>query len=184
MSRKEKDAVIEDIPKADSSHEVQVLQEKMHYLEKQLRRLHGTEVYSTRFSDLCPFPYVRLPDKFKIPEFEKYNGRGNPIAHLKSYCSDLRPLGADEKLLMQQFKRSLTGIALDWYVSLDLPSIKSWDQLCQMFIDQYAFNLDMAPKKEDLEKLSQKEGESFSAYVGRWRTLASQVKNKPTEEVL
>lgn len=42
--------------------------------------------------------------------------------------------------------------------------------------------VDMVPKKDDLEALTQNPGESFSAYVGRWRTMAFQVKNKPPED--
>lgn len=38
------------------------------------------------------------------------------------------------------------------------------------------------PKKEDLRALNQKGDESFSAYVGRWRDVAAQMRNKLDEE--
>jgi hypothetical protein len=51
-----------------------------------------------------------------------------------------------------------------------------------MFIDQYSYNLDAEPKRSDLEAISQKGDESFSAYVGRWRAVAAQMRNKLDEE--
>ena len=47
-----------------------------------------------------------------------------------------------------------------------------------MFIDQYSH---AEPKKEDLRALNQKGDESFSAYVGRWRDVAAQMRNKLDE---
>jgi len=51
-----------------------------------------------------------------------------------------------------------------------------------MFINQYSYNLDAKPKRSDLEALNQKGDESFSAYVGRWRAVAAQMRNKLDEE--
>lgn len=48
-----------------------------------------------------------------------------------------------------------------------------------MFINQYSYNLDAKPKRSDLEE---KGDESFSAYVGRWRAVAAQMRNKLDEE--
>lgn len=51
-----------------------------------------------------------------------------------------------------------------------------------MFIDQYSYNFDAEPKRADLEALRQKNDESFSTYVGRWRAMAAQMRNKIDEE--
>ena len=61
-------------------------------LEKALRQVQGTDHQSCQFRDLCYFPEAVLPPKFHIPVFEKYNGRGCPIAHLKAYYGDLAQL--------------------------------------------------------------------------------------------
>ncbi|KAG5605870.1 hypothetical protein H5410_027362 [Solanum commersonii] len=34
--------------------------------------------------------YTHLPAGFKTPKFEKYDGYGDPIGHLKKYCNQLR----------------------------------------------------------------------------------------------
>ena len=59
------------------------------------------------FSDLCMFPHVHLPTGFKTPKFEKYDGHGDPIAHLKRYCNQLRGAEGKEELLMACFGESL-----------------------------------------------------------------------------
>ena len=91
-----------------------------------------------------------LPLKFRILDFEKYNGRGCPIAHLKAYCGDLPQLQADDRLLIRLFQKSLTNPALKWFTSLDMATIKTWDDLSRAFLEQYSFNLDLVPKREDL----------------------------------
>ncbi|KAK4709725.1 hypothetical protein R3W88_004238 [Solanum pinnatisectum] len=47
----------------------------------------------------------------QTPKFEKYDGYGDPIAHLKRYCNQLRGAKSEEELLMAYFGESLMGIA-------------------------------------------------------------------------
>ena len=65
--------------------------------------MQGTDLHSYQFRDLCYFPEAVLPPKFCIPDFEKYNGRGCPIAHMKAYYGDLAQLQADDRLLIRLF---------------------------------------------------------------------------------
>ena len=85
---------------------------RMDVLEKALRLVQGVDLQSYQFWDLCYFPEAVLPPKFRITVFDKYNGRGCPIAHLKAYCRDLAQLQADERLLIHLFQKSLTGPTL------------------------------------------------------------------------
>ena len=63
-----------------------------------------------------------------------------------------------------------------------MAAIKTWDDLSQAFLDQYSFNLDLIPKREDLIATRQRPYEPFGEYVGRWHTLASQVRDRPSDE--
>jgi len=129
-------------------------------------------------SGILPFIYPAPGEK----EFEKDNGKGCPISHQQAYCADVCPLEKDEGAVIRLFQKSLTGPALKWFTSLDHSKLASFEQLSQMFIDQYSYNLDVKPKRSDLEALSQKGDESFSAYVGRWRAVAAQMRKKLFEE--
>ncbi|XP_070008480.1 uncharacterized protein [Nicotiana sylvestris] len=86
-------------------------------LEERLKNLQGLAGQkSIAFKDLCIFPDVHLPPGFKIPKFEKYYVHGDPTAHLKRYCNQLRSARGNEELLMAYFGESLTGVASEWFV--------------------------------------------------------------------
>jgi hypothetical protein len=49
---------------------------------------------------------------------------------------------------------------------------------------QYSFNMELVPQRSDLERMSQKQNESFIEYAYRWRKAASRLKTPLTEEDL
>ena len=88
----------------------------------------------------------------------------------------------DEKQTLHAFSLSLTGGASRWYYSLDLSKIKVWNELVELFVDQFIFNsmIDMALR--DLETTKQGVGETFSEYMTRWKTKASRMVNRPNDK--
>lgn len=68
------------------------------------------------YDDLCVHSGVDLPDGYKVPKFEMFNGTGNPMTHLRRYCEQLVGIGKNEALLMLLFSRGLRGEALDWFM--------------------------------------------------------------------
>ena len=70
-----------------------------------------------------------------------------------AYYSDLVQLQTDDRLLICLFQKSLMGPALKWFTSLDMATVKTWDDLSQVFLEQYSFNFDLIPKHEDLVAL-------------------------------
>ncbi|XP_075087848.1 uncharacterized protein LOC142169826 [Nicotiana tabacum] len=150
---------------------------KMKSLEKGLKNMQGLGGQkSVSYSDLCMFPHVHLPVRFKTPKFEKYNGHGDPIAHLKSYCNQLRGAGGKEELLMAYFGESLTGIASEWYIDQDISHWHIWDDLARDFVRQFQYNIDIAPDRNSLTNFKKKTAESFHEYAIKWREQASRVK--------
>ncbi|XP_070008105.1 uncharacterized protein [Nicotiana sylvestris] len=119
-------------------------------LEQRLKNMQWLEGQkSVAFKDLCMFPDVHLPPGFKTPKFEKYDGHGDPIAHLKRYYNQLRGAGRNEELLMAYFGESLTG---------------------------FQYNIDIAPDHNSLSNLKKKPTESFKEYAVKWREQAARVK--------
>ncbi|XP_070045407.1 uncharacterized protein [Nicotiana tomentosiformis] len=97
---------------------------------KNMQVLSGQK--SVCYSDLCLFPNVHLPAGSKMPKFKKYDGHGDPIAHLKGYCNQLRGAGGKEELLMAYFGESLIGIAFE--NSLSNLKKKSTESFCKYAI--------------------------------------------------
>ncbi|XP_058784586.1 uncharacterized protein LOC131659413 [Vicia villosa] len=120
-------------------------------------------------------PGVRVPPKFKVPDFEKYKGNTCPKTHVRAYYRKMHVYSEDEGLLMHFFQDSLTGASLEWYMRLERANIRSWRDLVDAFIKQYQYNVDMAPNCTQLQNLAQKANESFKEYAQKWRELAARV---------
>nr|XP_016503718.1 PREDICTED: uncharacterized protein LOC107821781 [Nicotiana tabacum] len=151
--------------------------QKMKSIEQSLKNIQGLSGHkSVSYADLCMFPHVYLPVGFKTPKFEKYDGHGDPIAHLKRYCNQLRGAGRKEELLMAYFGESLAGIASEWYIDQDISRWHIWDDLARDFVKQFQYNVDIAPDRNSLSNLKKKVSESFREYAIKWREQASRVK--------
>ena len=60
-------------------------------------------------------------------------------------------------------------------------NIHSFNDLGEAFVKQYKYNMDMAPDRDQLRAMSQKDKETFKEYAQRWRELAAQIVS-PLEE--
>ncbi|KAH0722165.1 hypothetical protein KY289_005209 [Solanum tuberosum] len=141
---------------------------KMKSLEQSVRDMQGLGCHkSVSFNDLCMFPHVHLPIDFKTPKFEKYDGHGDFIAHLKRYCNQLRGAGSKEELLMAYFGESLIGIASEWFIDQDTSNWHTWDDLTRCFVQQFQYNIDIVPDRTSLVNMRKKTTENFCEYAIR-----------------
>ncbi|XP_058741904.1 uncharacterized protein LOC131614320 [Vicia villosa] len=143
-------------------------------LEERMRAMEGQRL-GMDINDLGLVPGVRVPPKFKVPDFEKYKGNTCPKTHVRAYYRKMHVYFEDEGLLMQFFQDSLTGASLEWYMRLERTHIRSWRDLVEAFVKQYQYNVDMAPNRTQLQNLAQKANESFKEYAQKWRELAARV---------
>ncbi|GAU48362.1 hypothetical protein TSUD_282430 [Trifolium subterraneum] len=157
------------------------LQIKYDEMQKEMRALRGNDLFGQDAHELCLVPDVVVPHKFKVPDFEKYKGSTCPKAHLIMYARKMSTQTSNDKLLIHYFQDSLTGAALRWYMDLDRANVSSFNDLASAFIRQYNYNSYLAPDRDELRALAQKERESFKEYAQRWRELAAQIR-PPVEE--
>ncbi|KAK4726853.1 hypothetical protein R3W88_031770 [Solanum pinnatisectum] len=161
------------------------LQQKMHDLEEKVNgRLNSKPAHDLRYEKLCLHPRVELPKGFKIPKFNMFDGHGDPIAHLKDFCSRLVGLENNEALLMRLFIQSLSGIAFTWYVKQDFDKWLAWEDMARDFVEQYKFNMKDDPTMLNLLEIRKLGHESFEEYVIRWRREAAKIRHSPHEEEL
>ncbi len=89
----------------------------MSAVEERLRAIIGLNTYgSSDVSSLRLVPDVVVPPKFKVPEFDKYNGNSDPRIHLATYIAKMSTLKEDDRLLVHFFHESLSGAALRWCI--------------------------------------------------------------------
>src|SRR4030065_1196314 len=140
-----------------------------------MRALRGKELFGRDVHDLCLVPNIKLPPKFKVPEFVKYKGNTFPRTHLVMYVRKMSTYSNNHDLLVHYFQESLTDAALQWYVNLDSTKIRTFNDLAEAFVQQYKYNLDLTPDRDQLWAMGQKEKESFKEYAQRWRAVAAQI---------
>ncbi|XP_058741175.1 uncharacterized protein LOC131613532 [Vicia villosa] len=144
-------------------------------MQKEIKALRGKDLFGKEVNDLCLVPNVRVPTKFRLPEFEKYKGNSCPHSQLIMYVRKISMHTKDQRLLIHYFQDSLSGAALKWYMGLDSTHICTFHDLGEAFIRKYKYNIDMAPDIDQLRAMSQKEKESFKEYAQRWREIAAQI---------
>ena len=81
---------------------------------------------------------IALTLKFKISDVEKFDGF--PKQHVRRYLSIAEKKELDEKQTLHAFPLSLTGGTSRWYNSLNLGKTKVWNELVELFVDQFIFN--------------------------------------------
>ena len=159
-------------------------QEQFSAMQKELQAIRGQELFGKDAADLCLVPNVQIPHKFKVPDFEKYKGNSCPQSHLIMYARKMSTQTDNPQLLIHYFQDSLTGAALQWYMRLNRTNIHTFRDLGTAFVQQYKYNLDMAPDRDQLRAMSQKEKETFKEYAQRWREIAAQISPSLEEKEL
>ncbi|KAA3470476.1 hypothetical protein EPI10_016185 [Gossypium australe] len=125
------------------------------WLEEKFKAIESADsCYGMDAKDLSLVPDLVLPYKFKMPEFEKYNGTSCPEAHITMFCR-------------RMMCRARIG---------------SWRDLAQAFMKQYSHVTDMNPDRITLQNMEKKVNESFRQYAQRWREVAIQVQQPLLEK--
>ncbi|XP_030942259.1 uncharacterized protein LOC115967323 [Quercus lobata] len=132
--------------------------------------------------DISSTTPIALPPKFKISNVEKFDRTGDLKQNVRRYLSITEMKGLDEKQTLHAFPLSLTRGALRWYYSLDPSKTKVWNELVELFLEQFIFNTIIDVTLRDLETTKQGVGETFSEYMTKWRGKASRMVNRPNEK--
>ncbi|KAK5820220.1 hypothetical protein PVK06_025266 [Gossypium arboreum] len=124
------------------------LEDRYRWLEEKLKAIENVDFYcEIDAKDLSLVPDLVLLPKFKISEFEKYNGTSCPKAHITMFCRRMTGYVNNDQLLIHCFQDSLIGSAAKWYNQLSRVKIHSWKDLAQAFMKQYSHIADMAPDR-------------------------------------
>ncbi|KAA3475392.1 protein NYNRIN-like [Gossypium australe] len=123
------------------------LKDQYKWLEEEFKALESADYQcGIDANELSLVPDLVLPPKFKVPEFEKYNGTSCPEANIMMFCWRMTGHFNNDQLLIYCFQDSLTGAAAKWYNQLS--------------------------RTQNMEK---KSNESFRQYAQMWRKVATQV---------
>ena len=141
------------------------MREKMEKMQFAFHKSQGMDDYLYNIGGVSSRAPIALPPKFKIFDTEKFNGTGDPKQHIRRYLSIVEMKWLNEKQTLHTFPLSLTRGDTRWYYSLDPSKTKVWNELVELFVDQFIFNTMIDVTLKDLETTKQGVGETFSEYM-------------------
>lgn len=74
-----------------------------------------------------------MPYGYQPPNFNEFDGRGNPKQHVAHFIEMYNYANTSGDLLVKQFVSTIKVIAFDWYMDLLPESFDSWEQMEQEF---------------------------------------------------
>ncbi|XP_068498173.1 uncharacterized protein [Phaseolus vulgaris] len=120
-----------------------------------------------------------IPNTFVGPKVT-FTGMEDPEAHLTAFHTQMMLVGGSDAVRCKLFMSTLTGMAMDWFISLSNGHITSSVQLSQLFTEQYLANRVPPLVSYDLFDVKQHQGETLKEYINRFG--AQVVKVGTTEE--
>ena len=92
-----------------------------------------------------------LPDKFKMPHLQKFDGTRDPRIYLSKYIITMSTTKAPLSVVTRLFVLSLEGMAVNWYHGLEKSDRADWREMCAAFLKQYEYNTKLEVSIRDLE---------------------------------
>lgn len=182
---REREPAVEDIPQLENpvpNPEMAALVAKMAKLEESVSKFEKIGAGGLDMDRLCPFPNARLPERFKMPDFAKFDGTGDPKTHLLAYHGAMKLHGVEEEAMAQVFPQTLSGPAFQWFLSLDISKRRTWEDIGATFNSQYSYNAQLKMTTRELESTKMLANESFADFIKRWRGKAALMTDRPSEK--
>ena len=116
-------------------------------------------------------PKKKLPHRFEFPKIEPFKGKENPKKHLRKFTFSSYQIANDDSLMLRIFPMTLAGQALDWYNSLPMHSLYTFEQLANQFLEHFRINIKEKSSITDLTRLQQFPNETIQNYISRWQAI-------------
>ncbi|RRT32573.1 hypothetical protein B296_00057079 [Ensete ventricosum] len=117
-----------------------------------------------------------LPATFRLPTLEPYDGSGDLMEHIATFCSQMALYDTLEALMCRAFPTTLRGSARTWYARLKTTFIPSFDVLAREFELNFLASVRPRPITTSLLGMAQGSVEPLSQFVGRF---TSQIQGIP-----
>jgi hypothetical protein len=125
--------------------------------------------------DIVPFP-----NNYHQPHFSKFNGTGSPhehVVHFLAACQDTSHNGA---LFLRQFVQTLSKPAFTWHSKLAPDSIRTWEQMQDVFLERF-YSTQRTIGIIELTQTLQRANERVFNLINRWRNLSLHCPRSITE---
>jgi len=131
----------------------------------EMENLSPPREFSTPFSQQILDAVI--PNTFVGPKVI-ITGMEDPEAHLSAFHTQMVLVGGSDAAKCKLFMNILTGMAMDWFISLPDGHITSFRQLSRLFREQYLANKASPPVSYDLFDVKQYQVETLKEYINRF----------------
>uniref|UniRef100_A0A2N9EI75 Uncharacterized protein n=1 Tax=Fagus sylvatica TaxID=28930 RepID=A0A2N9EI75_FAGSY len=120
-------------------------------------------------AELLKQPY---PDKYATLTFSRFDGRkGSALVHVSKFLDSMGPYAGNGDLCLREFSKSLDDRAYTWHTTLSPGSVRSWDDMVEMFCGKY-FQAEEKVTLVNLHGTKQGNGEDLLKYIHRFHDMA------------
>ncbi|PWA74143.1 reverse transcriptase domain-containing protein [Artemisia annua] len=137
-------------------------------------RRQKVDAFTRRISDFSEDKRRRMPANVKT-----YDGTGDPDDHLKIFESAATIENWPQPVWCHMFNSTLVGNAWNWFSKLPRRSIDGFEELRKAFRLNFTQRKKCAKNPVELARVKQRQGESTSAYVERYKDECIHVKACP-----
>ena len=116
-----------------------------------------------------------FPKHFEIPKFDKFREKSDPVTHVKEFYMHYQEVAYNDVFLMWLFPNSLGDPALKWFFRIPQGTIKTFANISEAFVAQYAHLIKTELSVVDLVHTKKKGGESLAEYLQHWQTLTTRI---------
>nr|GEZ88207.1 reverse transcriptase domain-containing protein [Tanacetum cinerariifolium] len=137
-------------------------------------RRQKVDAFTRRISDFSEDKRIRMPANVKT-----YDGTGDPDDHLKIFESAATIENWPQPVWCHMFNSMLVGNMRNWFNKLPRRSIDGFEELRRAFCLNFTQRKKCAKNTVELARVKQRQGESTSAYVERYKDECIHVKACP-----
>ena len=129
--------------------------------------------------DVANYP---LPQKFKMPSVETFDGKKDPFDHLETYKTLMQLHRVPDEIMCRAFPTTLKGSARQWFAKLAPASISSFIELSRSFVSHFIGGRRHQKPVTHLLSIKQDKDESLRSYLTRFNEEILQVE-EPDDKV-
>ena len=124
-----------------------------------------------------------LPQKFRMPQIESYDGIKDPLNHLETFKTLMHLQGVPDEIMCRAFPTTLKGLARIWFSKLTPNSINTFKELSAQFTSHFIGGHRYKRSMGCLMSIKQWEDETLRSYITRFNKEALSI-NKADDKIL
>ncbi|VFQ89983.1 unnamed protein product [Cuscuta campestris] len=157
---------------------------KLRALEEKVEEKAGAKKHTLAKSPFSARVHAqRLRRKIKL-DVEKFTGKEDPNVHLDTFHNAAQMAGCTDAEECLLFFSSLRGRPVEWFNGLPHSRIGSFEKLAEVFRKKYQDNCIKRKKFTYLNTVGQKEKESLTQFLTRWRDEVEEMDEKTAMSLL